>query len=356
MSITKTISLLLSLLLLSTEAFGQAFNERLLSETENAYNPIPSPDGSLIAFVRTGRWDKGSGGYGRSNLRSQVMVMSRDGRLLTQEPLADSFLAGWTADGMNLICYRDWRYSLVSREGKTLRQGAIPNTGQPHTRTERVSFISSLETFVWVQKERAQAVMQTDKQGLAAHDQQLGDMIIPSPDERYIAVTARDHFLSVYDRHNKTWANLGRVTIHPDDNWDHSNPSWNPWFADSARLAFISDSALVVSSPDGKSRQVIARLTGSAGLPVPSPDGRLIAYATFKERARESRPDLKFFGNSRLWVISATREGKAYPVTRVNEDTTYCVRWLGNKELVFDRIGEEPFLISSRLWKASVPR
>jgi len=52
--------------------------EVMLSETENACNPIPSPDGSVIAYVRTGRWEKGSGGLGRSNLRSEVMVMTYD--------------------------------------------------------------------------------------------------------------------------------------------------------------------------------------------------------------------------------------------------------------------------------------
>jgi Tol biopolymer transport system component len=87
---------------------GQPFKEVLLSESENAYNPIPNPDGSLIAYVRTG-WDRtrGSGGGGRSNLRSEVMVMNADGTLLTREPLVDAFLYGWTPDGKYLICYRD---------------------------------------------------------------------------------------------------------------------------------------------------------------------------------------------------------------------------------------------------------
>src|SRR5215468_4596034 len=58
----------------------QESNELLLSDTQNACTPIPSPDGSMIAYVLTGRWDRGSGGLGRSNLRSQVMVMDRDGR------------------------------------------------------------------------------------------------------------------------------------------------------------------------------------------------------------------------------------------------------------------------------------
>jgi hypothetical protein len=50
--------------------------EVLLSETENAYNPIPSPDGKLIAYVRTGWGQAGrTTGFGRSNLRSEIAVM-----------------------------------------------------------------------------------------------------------------------------------------------------------------------------------------------------------------------------------------------------------------------------------------
>src|ERR1700691_3358488 len=42
--------------------WGQAPNEKLLSE-ENGYNPIPSPNGKLIAYVRTG-WGRPGGGGG----------------------------------------------------------------------------------------------------------------------------------------------------------------------------------------------------------------------------------------------------------------------------------------------------
>src|SRR5215468_5883041 len=120
----------------------QPFNEALLSESENAYNPIPNQDGSLIAYVRTG-WDraKGSGGFGRSNLRSEVMVMNADGTLLTQKPLVDAFLSGWTSDGKNLICYRDYRYFLVSVAGEIVAQGQTPSSDQ---RYERVSYLSSI--------------------------------------------------------------------------------------------------------------------------------------------------------------------------------------------------------------------
>jgi len=54
--------------------------QEILLSPENAYNPIPSPDGKLIAFVRTG-WGRegGSGGMGRSNLVSEIGVMEHAG-------------------------------------------------------------------------------------------------------------------------------------------------------------------------------------------------------------------------------------------------------------------------------------
>lgn len=52
-----------------------------------AYNPIPSPNGKMIAYVRTG-WGRegGSGGFGRSNLVSEVMVMTENGTTISATP------------------------------------------------------------------------------------------------------------------------------------------------------------------------------------------------------------------------------------------------------------------------------
>ena len=48
----------------------------------NAYNPVPSPDGKLIAYDVTGRkLDGGSGGFGRSNLLSQVEFSDVSGKM-----------------------------------------------------------------------------------------------------------------------------------------------------------------------------------------------------------------------------------------------------------------------------------
>jgi len=334
------------------------FNEILLSESENAYNPIPNRDGRLIAYVRTG-WDRegGSGGTGRSNLRSEVMVMGSDGTLITQEPIGDAFLSGWSADDLNLVCYRDGQYFILSVDGRIKTKGRIPNTEDYPNRTERVSYLPGLESLVWSQNEDYGAFIQTPLAPIAKSSHGLGEMIIPSPDGRYIAFTgAQKSKLHVYDLQNDSWSNLGSVTIHPHSEWDYIKPSWNPWFSDSSRLAFISGSALVIVTPDGQNRQIVTDVGNKAGLAVPSPNGQLVAYATFEDRPRKMREDLKFWGNSTLWVISTTTGAKPYSVTGKNQDTTYCLRWLSDNQLVFDRIADEPFYRKSRIWKAEVPR
>jgi hypothetical protein len=338
----------------------QMQQEVLLAETENAYNPIPNPDGTLIAYVRTGlNRARGSGGLGRSNLRSDVMVMKADGTLLTAIPLADAFLAGWSSDGRNIICYRDSRYFLVSLDGRGITRGEIPSKDGDINRMERVSYLSDTDSPIWIQNnDDASAVIRTPRDEIAQYPGgHLSEMIIPSPDGRYIAVTgAWKSRLRVYDRHTSSWSDLGEVMIHPNSNWDYIKPSWNPWFRDSSRLVFISGSSLVINSPDGLQKQILTDVGSKAGLAAPSPDGEYIAYATFEERPMNLRPDLKFLGGTTLWVISAVSGAKPYPVTGKNQDATYCLSWLNNRELVFDRIADTPFYRQAHLWRAEVSR
>jgi Tol biopolymer transport system component len=137
---------------------------------------------------------------------------------------------------------------------------------------------------------------------------------------------------------------------------DYIKPSWNPWFSDSSRLAFISDSSLVIASPDGKHRQILADVGDKAGLAVPSPDGEFVAYVTFEDRPWRPGDYQKFWGGTTLWVSSTVSGARPYPVTQKNQDTTYCMRWLNNNQLVFDRLADEFFYTKARLWKADVSR
>jgi len=351
----------------ATPAVGQLSKEVLLSETENAYNPIPSPDGRMIAYVRTGRWGKGSGGLGRSNLRSEVMIMDSDGRILTEKPLADAFLAGWTPDGKNLICYRDYQAFLVSPDGTRSKSVQIPNG--PDFITERAGYVSSLDAIVWVQNGFAgpagptASILASDKE-IANRASYLGEMLVASPDGRYIAAvhvdTWNDQQLMVYDIQNKSWTNLGKAIAHPDvvrkssSDWDWMKAFWNPWSVDGSHLVFAQGLSIIISTPDGKGRQVITTQAGAIGLAAASPDGKLIAYVTFNAKPHKERPDLIFWGDTTIWVVPAIPQAKPHPVTRPSPDTTLCLRWLNNREIVFDRMPDQPFSENARLWKVRV--
>ena len=346
----------------ATPAVGQLGKEVLLSETENAYNPIPSPDGRMIAYVRTGRWEKGSGGLGQSNLRSEVKLMDSEGRILTDKPLAETFLAGWTSDGKSLICYRNREYFLVSLSGEKTKAVSYMSDNI----VDRGAYLDSIDAMIFVQHfyQPARGVLRTVDQVIARNDtSHLGKMLVPSPDRRYIAAIdvtrwAEDQ-LWVYDTQDKSWANLGKATIHPDiinpnNDWDWMQSTYNPWFADSSHLAFISGSSIVVSTPDGRSRQTIIQPSGTIGLATPSPDGKLIAYVTFDAKLNEEQPQWTFWGNTRIWVVPAISGAKAHPLTNKATETTYCLRWLNNKEIVFDRLLHESFTNNARLWKVWV--
>jgi hypothetical protein len=339
-------------------ALGQGTNEVLLSQTENAYNPIPSPDGQLIAYVKTG-WGRRfpASGLGRSNLRSEIGVMTLSGDVLDRSPLADAFLFGWTGSGRELICYRDGRFMLVGPHGGISRDATEDGGDEGHTLSERVAFLSKSNTFVWVEHDDSPpTAILTEHDRIAKSLAMMGNLVVPSPDERYLAVAGNGMDLWVYDTALRSWADLGKADIHPDKDWEYIKPSWNPWFPDGSRLAFFSGQRLIVASPDGRQKTTLLNSTQKAGLPVPSPDGRYVAYATFVPRLRKLRPDLTFWGGTEIWTVPADGTGGPKQITLPSEDTTYDLNWAGNTGLVFDRIADTPFYSHARLWAVAVAR
>ncbi len=359
-------------------------DEILLSETENAYNPIPSPDGSLIAYVRTG-WNghRGSGGTGRSNLVSDIAVMDADGNVQTKQSLADAFLYGWTSDGKSLNCYRDGGFSVISLDGKVLTKGRLPADSDFQDVSERAAFLPITNSVLWLQNysvnvkrtytspgawrtesDFVRSAIQSSNGEIAKNNSQLNTyaLLIPSPNGRYLAVAPPnsqggwDKHLLIYDKQKTSWSNLGEIIIHPDEDWDYIKPAWNPWFADSSRLVFATASGIVISSPDGESKQIISNPKQASGLAVPSPDGNFVAYTTFEPTPRKQRVDLKFWGDATIWVVPVVADSKARSVTQKNLDTTRSLRWLNNHQLVFDRIADEDFYRKARLWKVDILR
>jgi Tol biopolymer transport system component len=353
--------LVVSTLILSASLLVIPSHTRASSETplipDNAYTAIPSPDGKYIAYVRTG-WGrpKGSGGFGRSSLVSEVVVMEVGGNLTAKNPVAGAFLSGWTPDSTSLACYRDGEYSLVSMNGKRSSKAWLPATTNV-LGTERVSYLPRLGVMIWSRQNGFRTVLETPNGVLAQHDGWHGALIAPSPDGKYIAVAGSwpQSHLWVYDIDLRKWADLGEADIHPDRDWDYIKPSWNPWFADSSRVAYFTHdhSILSISTPDGEQQKDI-RINGTAGLAAPSPDGQFIAYVTFESRPQKVRPDLQFWGGTQVWVVSLVDKPEPRPVTQKSVDETYDLRWLDDHTLIFDRVADVAFYKQSRIWKAEI--
>jgi hypothetical protein len=345
----------LATLLLSASALAQ-----VQISDENAYNPIPSPDGRKIIAVRTG-WGRegGSGGLGRSNLRSDLIILDRSGRTLSSVFHVDNFAGDWNRGG--IVTFRDRSYALLSEEGRVRKQGRICSpeairSGPPDC-VERVAYLPTLGTFTWVHQLFGDSVLVTPSGELSSHyhDKFLGEWLAPSPDERFIAVGPGrlGRTLEVYDLQQKVWTSFGKAVIHPADGWDWMEPSWSPWSTDSSQIAFFTAEGLTVSSPDGKRKRIVLHTEEPAGLAVPSPDGRAIAYATFASRPRPEKGNLlRIWNCTGIWVVALDGGSQPHRVVGQTSSLTFDLRWLDNEHLIFDRV-EEGFPPRARLWTAA---
>ena len=335
-------------------------SQEMLFSHVNAYNPVPSPDGKLIAYDVTGRkLSGGSGGFGRSNLLSQIEFCDRNGNRL-KGPDVEGFLGEWLPDSSAISTYRDWRFALVSPgsilQSSLMRSQSPDNAPVP---AERATYVQKFGAFVWIEDGNPGTILQTRNGPIARLETMLpvSALIVSSPDERYLAIgkpsteTSEGH-LWIFDTAIQTLTDLGSFTIHPDPEWDYTKPSWNPWFSESHNLAFFSRSALYVVSSDGKKRRKLLEATG-AGLAIPSPDGSMVAFLTSIPRPMKMRPDLSFWGGTSIWVVP-TGGGKAIAITKPSDAKTYGLRWLSNTSLIFDRIGEGLFNSGARIWTVPI--
>ena len=338
-----------------------ASNTPKLLLSENAYNPIPSPDGRYIAYVKTG-WGEGMTiGMGRSSLTSNVGLMEASGNVLKPNFAPQKFLAGWSADSKAVVCYRDWTYAILTPGGVTLSAGRLPQPKLPPL-PERVAFLNDLRLPAWQEGSGPNGSLVTTMGTVLRFENGGPSLYIdyvfaPSPDGRYVATveaTRQPGKLWIYDRKTRKWSSLGEAVISPDRNWDYMKPSWDPWFADSSHLAYFSGRDLLVASPDGQSKRVLLTSNQPAGLAAPSPNGERVAYVAFDERPMKARPDLTFWGNSAVWVVTATGQVAPRQLTQPDLDTTSGLRWLGNDSLVFDRIRENIFEMHARIWSIAL--
>ena len=333
-----------------------AQREALFSDV-NAYNPVPSPDGKFVAYVQTG-WnrERGISGFGRGHLESAVQIATPDGKIVGHGKI-DSFLGEWLPDGSAFVCYRDWHFGLATADGWR-QQAAMPDISEMRTskfvKAERVAFLVPLQRFVWIDRRPSKTLLQTPQGPIGEYEVGLptSDLIVSSPDGRYLAIAGtipgNGFRLLVFDVQKKSWSDFGEVTIHPSSDWDYIKPSWNPWFSDSSHLTYLSSSILYVATPDGSHKDKVTE-TENSGLPVPSPDGKYIAYVTFTPRPTRARPDLTFWGGATVWVIPSAG-GKPSRATQSSDETTYSLRWLDNSTLFFDRISDVLFYAHARVW------
>jgi hypothetical protein len=80
-SVWLTLILVTTATCLNAEDEPPSWKEKPLASDVNGYNPVPSPDGGKIAFVRLA-WGRegGSGGFGSSNLLTDIRVMDASGK------------------------------------------------------------------------------------------------------------------------------------------------------------------------------------------------------------------------------------------------------------------------------------
>jgi hypothetical protein len=278
--------------------------------------------------------------------------------VLSPKPVAeDKFVADWSKDG--IVSFRDWSYALISGNGEVRQQGRTCQEElimAPHSGCEeRVAYLRSLASFVWLHQEWGIGTLTTPRGELSVpnRDGYTGELLSLSPDERYIAAGPGlfGKTVRIYDLTEKRWFDLGTGIIHPDEWWPREVPSWSPWFADSSELAFFSTEGLVITSPNGTHRRIIARPQEPAGLAVPSPDGSAIAYATFASHPNRtgSSPTWNCTG---IWLVRLREPSAPKRLTSASPASTIDLHWLDNQHLVFDRV-QEGMPPKARIWMVS---
>jgi Tol biopolymer transport system component len=270
----------------------------------SAFSPVPSPDGSLVAFVRVG-W--AGMGLGQSNLETDVFVADARGTVLSREPVAPGlFLQGWTLDGKEIACSR-------ASVGAQVRPGRSTDARS-----------ASKADAIWFRGE--------------------DHRFVPSPDGRHVAEYTRPSrsgtsVLVVTDQGEESPVVFGEIVVCPSLDWEWMGSTWSPWSHDGSAIAFVSsENDVVVASPDGAWRRTVTRPALPAALATISPDGRHVAFVTYDPTSYPRRSDLVFHGNAVVWVAANRAGARATAVTKARPETCFHLRWLGDSALVFDRL------------------
>jgi HEAT repeat protein len=362
---------------------GRAFAPEAEFPSQNGTVPMVSPDRKWVAYVETGRNRfGGSGGMGRSNMLSLTHIVGVDGR--KDRVVSDKFLVSWLANSKAVCSTRDGYAAVTNLNGKILAEFGEPEKepfrppGDWRPTTKRISTHNLLLGV---------------GSGTMPHSKRLpdgelgysGEGAAFSPDGKWFGPFREGKdtvFLGANGARRKTdlsttygikgaratWSPCGRhvllMNIYSSparvvnartgasrtlanvdqirflSGWDYRKCRWDPWAPDGSRFACVRRGEVWILEPDGKKGRQLTFDGTRKAFPTFSPDGRRVAYLTWYPDVRDAYVRS---GPSDLWVVDV-ETALAVRATARGKGQIYCLDWLNEHTLVFDRVSPGPFI------------
>lgn len=150
-----------------------------------------------------------------------------------------------------------------------------------------------------------------------------------SPDGRYVQINDSPDWLIV-DMQTLRFHKLRNVSH--GGIFESQNP-WNPWSKDGTRLAFVRDGQVWVGDARGNGAKQLTFDATTKGFPTFSPDGRSVAYRTWRINNRKNIP---LVAGTDLWVVDIAST-LVTRLTRPAKGTIMNFDWLDDQSLIVDR-------------------
>jgi hypothetical protein len=357
---------------LSSDAGLQAMASETVFPSFNGTVPMVSPDGQWVAYVETG-WGRpgGSGGMGRSNLLSLVHAVRRDGS--GDRLVSDLFLAGWMPDSKRIASARDGYAAICDLEGNVVTEFGSPLDKQylsqrgdwksdPRhqwgNRMPKSRRLPKAEDFdfgedgafspdgKWFGPMLGNGVAHfIDSSGRMIKVKLPGDFIGRpyraswSPDGRHVVLMNLGDESGAVVIDARTWAAKaiqGVDPIYRNSDWEYRKCRWNPWSKDGSRLAFLRNGQVWIATPDGGNAKQLTFDSARKAYPVFSRDSNRIAYVSCQA---DNRRHYERMGSTDLWVVDIETT-LCVRVTAPSSRRIYCLDWIDDQTLIFDRVDE----------------
>jgi hypothetical protein len=351
--------------------------------SKNGTVPMVSPDGQYVAYVETG-WGRpgGSGGLGRSNMKSLTHIIKSDGK--DDRIVSDMFLVQWMPDSKSLASARDGYIAITDLHGdfitefgppveeKYLRRQQdnhhwttppfFPDLGieMPHQKRfaprfdlqqiydsgENAAFSPDGKWFGPILEKRKVVFFDENWQRLEIKMPQeyfaSQWQCTWSPDGKYILMIPyggnddiyRPYLVDFQARTLHLPTNIGSIPKLGD--WEYRKSRWNPWSKDGSRMTFVNDGQIWIADADGSNAKQVTFDSVQKIFPVLSRDGKRIAYITWQP---DNRLHYERMGPTNIWVVDIDTT-LAMRVTLPAPERITCLDWLDNNTLIFDRVSE----------------